>query len=91
MPKPTQVQLSFIQIYIRQILQFGCENEWHTKRDTYKIATICTKIIRWVLRLRQDPIIDTILKNEGGTLESLVDRLKIDYATRKGYIRKRVR
>ena len=88
MANPTQVQLSFIYGTVRKILDYGREHGMENAAGTLKLGTICKNIVTWALRLRHDPVTEIILQNEGGNLETLVDRWKVEYATRKGYIRK---
>ena len=62
-----------------------------TAQGTLKNATICMKIIDFILDLRHDPIYNRILNHEGSTLFTLIIKALGEYAARHGYIRKGVR
>ena len=53
--KSIRVGLSFIPNKLARLCQFGEEHQMHSNRDNLKDATICPKIVGFILELRWDP------------------------------------
>lgn len=72
--KSIRVGLSFIPNKLARLRQFGKEHHMRSNRGSLKDATICTKIIDFILELRWDPDVQRYLKSNGGTLLDLILR-----------------
>ena len=71
--KSIRVNLSFIPKRLNKLRAFGKEHLMRSNRGL-KDATICMKIIDFILDLRWDPDIQAYLKKHGGTLLDLIRR-----------------
>ena len=83
MPKPVQVQLSFIPSRHKKLLDLGREHRMQTSQGTLKSATIAMNLIDFLIELRHTPTIKSILDREGGTLLDLIKRAIHQYINSK--------
>ena len=76
--KSIRVNLSFIPKRLDRLRAFGKE---HLMRSTRGLqdATICMRIIDFILELRWDPEVQAYLKMNGGTLLDLIRRAVKQY------------
>ena len=79
MPKPVQVQLSFIYGRHQKLLDLGREHRLQTSQGTLKSATIAMNFIDFLIDLRHSPLVTEILDKEGGTLLDLIQRALHQY------------
>ena len=79
MPKPVQVQLSFIYGRHQKLLDLGREHRIQTSQGTLKSATIAMNFIDFLIDLRHSPEIKSSLDREGGTLLDLIKRALHQY------------
>ncbi len=79
MPKPVQVQLSFIYGRHQKLLDLGREHRIQTSQGTLKSATIAMNFIDFLIDLRHSPLVTEILDKEGGTLLDLIQRALHQY------------
>lgn len=56
-------------------------------QGTLKNSTVSMNVINRTLDDRYDPLTQRILNDEGGTYYSRRDKMKLEYATRHGYLR----
>ena len=85
MPKPVQVQLSFIQGRHQKLLDLGREHRMHTSQGTLKSATISMNLIDFLIDLRHNPEINENLDKEGGTLLDLIQRALHQYKNQRRF------
>lgn len=83
MPKPVQVQLSFIPGRHQKLLDLGREHRMQTSQGTLKSATITMSFLNYLIDLRHSPSVTEILDKEGGTLLDLIQRSIHQYKTRR--------
>ena len=72
--KSKNVKLSIIPARVSKLMQLGRENRLHNVNGSLKLATICAKIINFILELHADTKIQAYLKQDGGTLLGLIRR-----------------
>ncbi len=83
MPKPAQVQLSFIGGRHKKLIEFGREHRMHTSHGTLKSAAITMNVADFLIDLRHNPEITEILDREGGTLLDLIQRALHQYKNQR--------
>ena len=83
MPKPVQVQLSFIQGRHQKLLDLGGEYRMQTSQGTLKSAAISMNLIDFLIDLRHYSDITEILDREGGTLLDLIQRSVHQYKNQR--------
>ena len=66
--------LSLIPARVPKILDIGRDNRMHNVNGKLCLATVCTKIIYFVLGKSTDPDVKAYLQKNGGTLLDLIDR-----------------
>ena len=59
--------LSLIPARVPKIMDIGRDNRMHNVNGKLCLATVCTKIIYYVLGKYTDPDVRTYLQNNGGT------------------------
>ena len=72
--KAKKTLLSLIPARVPKIMDIGRDNRMHNVNGKLCLATVCTKIIYYVLGKYTDPDVRTYLQNNGGTLLDLIDR-----------------
>ena len=85
MPKPVQVQLSFIAGRHQKLLELGQEHRMQTSQGTLKSATITMNLVDYLIDLRHSPDIVEILNREGGTLLDLIRRALHQYKNERRF------
>ena len=66
--------LSLMPARIPKIMEVGRENRMQNPNGSLSLATVCTKIIYYVLGIHTNPDVKAYLKKNGGTLFDLIDR-----------------
>ena len=66
--------LSLMPARVPKIMDVGRENRMHNTNGSLCLATVCTKIIYFVVGKHVDPDIRAYLQKNGGTLLDLIDR-----------------
>lgn len=72
--KRQRVNLSFIVGRLRRLRDFGEEHRMHETNGELQNASICMRIIMFLLNLRADANVDEYLRKNGGTLFDLIVR-----------------
>ena len=89
MPKPVYSKLSFIPGYVKKVIQYGREHLWHNNQGTLKLATICMNIIKHTVDDRYDPTTVRMLNHFKCDHQTLINRMKLEFASRHGFLRKK--
>lgn len=74
MAKSKRVSLSFIAGRLKRLYAFGQEHEMYNNSGTLKLASICMKMIMFVLDLRANRDVARYLDETGGTFLDMVRR-----------------
>jgi len=67
-------QLSLMPARVPKIMEVGKENRMQNIDGSLSLATVCTKIIYFVLGIHTNPDVKAYLEKNGGTLLDLIDR-----------------
>ena len=67
-------QLSLMPARVPKIMEVGEDNRMHCDNGKLCLATVCTKIVYFVVGLHTNPDIQNHLDTYGGTLLDLVER-----------------
>lgn len=76
MPKitSTKSQLSLIPSRVPKIMEVGRENRMQDVTGELRLATVCTKIIYFIVGLHSKTEVKAYLKKNGGTLLGLIEQ-----------------
>ena len=82
MAKKIQIQIGLIFIQVKWLLALGKEEDWQTTTGALQKGTIVTKIVLFILKLRQAEHVVKYLKAKGGTLTGLIWNAVKEYCER---------
>ena len=91
MAKPVYSLLSFIPGYVKKVIQYGREHAWKNRQGNLKLATISMNIIKLTIDDRHDPITLRMLNHFKCDHQTLLERMKLEFASRHGFLRQKRR
>ena len=89
MAKSIRVKLTFIHGRIQKLLKFGQDHRMRSSYGQIKKATVAKNIVDEMLDIHFDPVFSKITEKEGITTLDMTRKLWMEYAARRGYLKKK--